>query len=114
MLIEDGPDHEDLPFQNSSPLDIGCSGSNNGDRSMSDSAILTENHEAAKGDLHIGEASATLVLCKTPHDIKSITGNQNSTLKLPLFTQTRLEKSVNNLYQLLLFVLIPLFKPSYE
>ncbi|KAK9925443.1 hypothetical protein M0R45_033767 [Rubus argutus] len=88
MLIEDGPDHEDLPFQNSSPLDIGCSGSNNGDRTMSDSAILTENHEAAKGDLHIGEASATLVLCKTPHDIKSITGNQNSTLKLPLFTQT--------------------------
>lgn len=58
MLIEDGPDHEDLPFQNSSPLDIGCSGSNNGDRSMSDSAILTENDEAAKGDLHIGETSA--------------------------------------------------------
>ncbi|KAK9936541.1 hypothetical protein M0R45_013377 [Rubus argutus] len=74
-------------FLNSSPLDIGCSGSNNGDRSMSDSAILTENDEVAKGDLDIGETSATLVLCKTPHDIKSITGNENSTLKLPLFTQ---------------------------
>jgi hypothetical protein len=104
LLIEDGTDHEDLPFQNSSPLDIGCSGSNNGDRSMSDSAILTENDEVAKGDLDIGETSAKLVLCKTPHDFKSITGNENSTVKLPLFTQARLEKSVNNLYQLLPFV----------
>ncbi|KAK9937281.1 hypothetical protein M0R45_014082 [Rubus argutus] len=57
MLIEDGPDHEDLPFQNSSPLDIGCSGSNNGDRSMSDSAILTENDEAAKATINRSKIS---------------------------------------------------------
>ncbi|KAM5573978.1 uncharacterized protein ABKV19_013480 [Rosa sericea] len=86
MMIEDGPNHEDLPFENSSPLDIGRLGSSYGDRSMSDSDTLTEN-EPAKGDLDNGETLATMVSRKTPHNINSIKGTQNSTLKLPLSTQ---------------------------
>ncbi|XP_062028285.1 uncharacterized protein At4g18490-like isoform X2 [Rosa rugosa] len=85
MLIGDGPNHEDSPLKNSSPLDIGSLGS--GDRSMSGSDTLTENDEPAKGNLDNGEALATLVSRKTSHDIKSIKGTQNSTLKLPLSTQ---------------------------
>ncbi|XP_024168983.1 uncharacterized protein At4g18490 isoform X1 [Rosa chinensis] len=85
MLIGDGPNHEDSPLKNSSPLDIGSLGS--GDRSMSGSDTLTENDEPAKGSLDNGEALTTLVSRKTSHDIKSIKGTQNSTLKLPLSTQ---------------------------
>ncbi|PRQ19394.1 hypothetical protein RchiOBHm_Chr7g0216741 [Rosa chinensis] len=87
MMIEDGPHLEDFPFKNSSPLDIGRLGSSYGDRSMSDSDTLTENDEPAKGDLDNGETLASVVSRKTPHNINSIKGTQNSSLKLPLSTQ---------------------------
>lgn len=89
MMIGDGPNHQPSPFKNASSLDIGSSRSCNGDKSMSDTDILAENDEPAKGDLDIGKTSATLVSRKTPQDILSIKGNQNSNLKLPLSTQAR-------------------------
>nr|XP_011465021.1 PREDICTED: uncharacterized protein At4g18490 isoform X1 [Fragaria vesca subsp. vesca] len=87
MLVEDGANNEELPFKRSSPLDIGRLGSSNGDRSMSDCDTLIGNAEPAKGDLDNGETLATVVSRKTPHDINSIKGTENSNLKLPLSTQ---------------------------
>lgn len=89
MLIGDGPNHQPSTFKNASSLDIGSSGSCNGDRSMSDTDILAENDESATGDSDIGKTSATLVSRKTPQDILSIKGNQHSNLKLPLSTEAR-------------------------
>ncbi|VVA36076.1 PREDICTED: At4g18490 [Prunus dulcis] len=87
MPTRDGPDHEDLPLKDSSPMNIAGSGSNNSGRSKSGSDILTENFEPAIDDSDLEDNSNTLVSKETPHNIKSMKEDQNSTGKLPLSMQ---------------------------
>ncbi|ONI10622.1 hypothetical protein PRUPE_4G057700 [Prunus persica] len=89
MPIRDGPDHEDSHLKDSSPMNIAGSGSNNGGRSKSGSDILTENFEPAIDDSDLEDNSNSLVSKETPHNIKSMKEDQNSTGKLPLSMQGR-------------------------
>lgn len=89
MPTRDSPDHEDSPLKDSSPMNIAGSWSNNGGRSKSGSDVLTENFEPAIDDSDLEDNSNTLVSKETPHNIKSMKEDQNSTGKLPLSMQGR-------------------------
>ncbi|XP_016648156.1 PREDICTED: uncharacterized protein At4g18490 [Prunus mume] len=87
MPTRDGPDHEDSPLKDLSPMNITGSWSNNSGRSKSGSDVLTENFEPAIDDSDLEDNSNTLVSKETPHNIKSMKEDQNSTGKLPLSMQ---------------------------
>ncbi|RXH99119.1 hypothetical protein DVH24_011444 [Malus domestica] len=101
MSAGDGPNSEDLPLRDSSPVNVDSSDSKNGDgcKSGSDistqntepklgSDISTENTESAIDDLDLEDNSNTFVSRKTLLNIKGIKDDQNLTSKLPLSAES--------------------------
>ncbi|KAM1571682.1 hypothetical protein ACFX10_036555 [Malus domestica] len=101
MSAGDGPNSEDLPLKDSSPVNVDSSDSKNGDgcKSGSDistqntepklgSDISTENTESAIDDLDLEDNSNTFVSRKTLLNIKGIKDDQNLTSKLPLSAES--------------------------
>ncbi|XP_048438260.1 uncharacterized protein At4g18490 [Pyrus x bretschneideri] len=101
MSAGDGPNSEDLPLKDSSPVNIDSPDSKNGDGSKSGgdistqntepklgSDISTENTESAIDDLDLEHNFNTFVSRKTLLNIKSIKDDQNSTSKIPLSAES--------------------------